>query len=123
MIFVCSRLWGESMNRWIAGALALFLTSGAAAQYSGQYGCTQDCSGHNAGYAWAEQQDIQDPDDCAGDSQSFIEGCQDYAEARHQELQDQADESLRQAREDAGCDADDEDCRSEEHTSELQSRR
>jgi hypothetical protein len=103
-------LLGERMNRWIAGALALVLTSGAAAQYSGQHGCTQDCSGHNAGYAWAEHQDIQDPDDCDGDSQSFIEGCQDYAEARQQELQDQADESQRQAREDAGCDADDEDC-------------
>lgn len=98
------------MNRWIAGVLGLVLTSGASAQYSGQYGCTQDCSGHNAGYAWAEQNDIVDPDDCGGNSQSFIEGCQDYAESRQQEIQDQADEGMRQAREDAGCDADDEDC-------------
>jgi hypothetical protein len=98
------------MNRWIAGVIGLVLTSGASAQYSGQYGYTQDCSGHNAGYAWAEQNDIVDPDDCGGDSQSFIEGCQDYAESRQQEIQDQADEGMRQAREDAGCDADDEDC-------------
>lgn len=103
-------LLGGSMNRWIAVVIGLVLTSGASAQYSGQYGCTQDCSGHNAGYAWAEQNDIVDPDDCGGNSQSFIEGCQDYAEARQQEIQGQADEDLRQAREDAGCDADDEDC-------------
>jgi hypothetical protein len=110
MIAACSRFLGESMNRWIAGILGLVLTNGVAAQYAGQYECTQDCSGHNAGYAWAEQHEIDDPDDCNGDSQSFIEGCQEYAEARQQELQDQAAENLRQAREDAGCDADDEDC-------------
>lgn len=98
------------MNRWIAGIIGAVLTSSALAQYSGQYGCTQDCSGHDTGYAWAEQNDLVDPDDCGGNSQSFIEGCQDYAEARQQELQDQADEHLRRAREDAGCDADDEDC-------------
>lgn len=98
------------MNRWIAAAIGFALTGGAAAQYSGQYRCTQDCSGHKAGYAWAEQNDIVDPDDCGGDSQSFIEGCQEYAEARQQELQGQSDEALRRAREDAGCDEDDEDC-------------
>ena len=103
-------LSGESMNRWISAVVGFALTSSAWAQYSGQYGCTQDCSGHNAGYEWAEQNDIADPDDCGGNSQSFIEGCQDYAEARQQEIQDQADEGMRQAREDAGCDADDEDC-------------
>ena len=97
------------MNRWISGVIGLVLTSSASAQYSGQYGCTQDCSGHDAGYALAEQTDIVVPDDCGGNSQSFIEGCQDYAEARQQGLQDQADEDLRQAREDAGCDVDDED--------------
>lgn len=44
------------------------------------YDCTQDCSGHEAGYAWAEQHDITDPDDCDGKSESFIEGCRAYAE-------------------------------------------
>lgn len=42
--------------------------------------CTQDCSGHEAGYAWAKEHGITDPDDCGGNSQSFIEGCQAYAE-------------------------------------------
>lgn len=59
---------------------ALLLAAPAAAQYSGKYGCTDDCSGHEAGYAWAEENGIDDPDDCGGRSQSFIEGCQDYAE-------------------------------------------
>ncbi len=44
------------------------------------YECTQDCSGHEAGYRWAEQHDIDDPEDCGGDSESFIEGCKAYAE-------------------------------------------
>ena len=40
--------------------------------------CTQDCSGHEAGYKWAEANSIDDEDDCTGNSQSFIEGCQAY---------------------------------------------
>lgn len=45
-----------------------------------EYGCTEDCSGHNAGWEWAEEKGISDPSDCGGKSQSFIEGCQSYAE-------------------------------------------
>lgn len=44
------------------------------------YTCTSDCSGHEAGYAWAEEQGISDPDDCGGNSESFEEGCRAYAE-------------------------------------------
>jgi hypothetical protein len=44
------------------------------------YECTVDCEGHEAGYAWAEEKGIDDPDDCGGNSQSFIEGCRAYAE-------------------------------------------
>lgn len=43
-------------------------------------GCTDDCSGHDAGYEWAEEHDITDADDCTGNSQSFIEGCEERAE-------------------------------------------
>ena len=43
-------------------------------------GCTQDCSGHEAGYAWASQHGITDPDQCGGNSWSFVEGCKSYAE-------------------------------------------
>lgn len=42
--------------------------------------CTVGCSGHKAGYDWAEENDITDPDDCGGNSDSFIEGCESYAE-------------------------------------------
>jgi len=42
--------------------------------------CTSDCSGHEAGYEWAEEKGITDPDDCGGNSNSFIEGCESYAE-------------------------------------------
>lgn len=44
------------------------------------YPCTKDCSGHEAGYSWAEEHDIHDPDKCGGKSQSFIEGCRAWAE-------------------------------------------
>lgn len=48
-------------------------------QTFGDYECTEDCSGHQAGYDWAAEQGIEDPDDCGGNSQSFIEGCEAYA--------------------------------------------
>jgi hypothetical protein len=46
------------------------------------YACTQSCQGHEAGYNWAADHDITDPDDCPIDphnSHSFTEGC--WAEA------------------------------------------
>jgi hypothetical protein len=43
------------------------------------YECLDDCSGHEAGYEWAELHMIFDPDDCGGNSQSFIEGCRAFA--------------------------------------------
>lgn len=43
------------------------------------YLCRVDCSGHEAGYEWAEENGITDPDDCGGNSESFIEGCRAYA--------------------------------------------
>jgi hypothetical protein len=43
------------------------------------YPCTKDCSGHEAGYKWAEDHDIDDPAKCGGTSQSFIEGCKAWA--------------------------------------------
>jgi hypothetical protein len=42
--------------------------------------CTSDCSGHEAGYEWAEEHGIDDPDDCDGNSASFVGGCRSYAE-------------------------------------------
>lgn len=42
--------------------------------------CTDDCSGHEAGHQWAEENGIDDPDNCSGNSNSFVEGCKAYAE-------------------------------------------
>jgi hypothetical protein len=44
--------------------------------------CTQDCSGHEAGYAWAARKGITSPLDCSGNSRSFVSGCEVYAEER-----------------------------------------
>lgn len=45
------------------------------------YGCTDNCSGHEAGVAWAEDNGLHDPGDCGGRSHSFYEGCLAYTEA------------------------------------------
>lgn len=37
-----------------------------------------------AGYNWAAQRQIGDPDDCVGRSQSFIQGCKEYAAANRE---------------------------------------
>ena len=52
------------------------------------YECTDDCSGHIAGYRWAQQHDIVDPGDCDGNSESFIEGYMAYAEGDSPDIED-----------------------------------
>jgi hypothetical protein len=44
------------------------------------YGCAEDCSGHEAGYAWAMENGITNPLECVGNSQAFLEGCWAYSE-------------------------------------------
>ncbi len=45
----------------------------------GDFDCTVDCSGHAAGYKWAEEHGIENEDNCPeGNSQSFHEGCIAY---------------------------------------------
>jgi hypothetical protein len=46
------------------------------------YPCTKDCSGHMAGYAWAERNGIDDEDYCGGSSNSFWEGCKSKTEGK-----------------------------------------
>lgn len=72
---------GETYPEYDARRDAL---GGSAGSY-GDYGCTQDCSGHDAGYQWAEDNEITDPDDCGGKSWSFEEGCRSFAEERQEE--------------------------------------
>jgi hypothetical protein len=52
------------------------------AQAFGGYPCLVDCSEDKAGYRWAEQRGISDPDDCTGITAAFMEGCRVYAEHR-----------------------------------------
>ena len=75
--------------------------SGCDSSYSGDYEdfdeepitsdnweCTSDCSGHEAGYEWADEHGITDPDDCGGNSDSFIEGCRASANEHNMELEE-----------------------------------
>jgi hypothetical protein len=73
-------------------ALAMFVLAYAARApdrtYTG-FNCTVDCSGHEAGYRWAEQNSIDDEDYCPdGDSESFHEGCIAYVEGESQAAND-----------------------------------
>jgi hypothetical protein len=56
------------------------LPSVSHAQTFNGYECTQDCSGHEAGYDWAQQRGIDDDSDCGGNSNSFIEGCKAFVD-------------------------------------------
>jgi hypothetical protein len=63
-------------------ALAVFLTfafvhtASSQDRTFGDFDCTDDCSGHAAGYKWADQHNIDNEGDCPfGNSQSFHEGC------------------------------------------------
>lgn len=60
---------------------------GAAGEDHG-YGCTEDCSGHDAGYQWAKEHSVSDESECGGKSWSFEEGCIAYAEEQTAEEAD-----------------------------------
>lgn len=51
----------------------------SAATFDGNQ-CLGDCSGHQAGYDWAEQNGVDDESSCTTPSESFNEGCQSYIE-------------------------------------------
>jgi hypothetical protein len=81
-----------ALHRVLAAVLALAALGSAklSAQEFHGYLCTQDCSGHEAGYEWAERKGIDSVDDCGGNSNSFIEGCQAYVEENAPAEQDNA---------------------------------
>ena len=64
----------------ILTAAILAAGSGLYAKSFYGYSCTVDCSGHEAGYNWADDNDIHDINDCIGRSKSFLEGCIAYVE-------------------------------------------
>lgn len=60
--------------------LVFLLTLPAYAGDFKGYACTKDCSGHKAGYAWAQGKGLTDKSQCGGRSNSFIEGCYAYVD-------------------------------------------
>lgn len=76
------------------GIVALWLPAlpTAMAQTFHDYPCTVDCSGHKAGYEWAEDQGIKYEGDCSGNSNSFIEGCYAYVEEMQEDFDHEAGE-------------------------------
>jgi hypothetical protein len=60
----------------------LMVASEARAREFGGYDCSDDCSGHAAGYRWAEANGITDEPSCPlrGGAISFYEGCLVYVE-------------------------------------------
>lgn len=50
------------------------------------YPCSEDCSGHVAGYEWAKENDFLDYEKCETGNASFDEGCEAFVlEARIEE--------------------------------------
>jgi hypothetical protein len=87
----------SNMNRCALSAVILFILplypilSPANAQVPQGADCTVDtvdCAAHEAGYEWANLNNVDSVDDCSGNSNSFIEGCQAYV-AENQSDQDE----------------------------------
>ena len=49
------------------------------------YDCPENCSAHEAGYAWAADKNIAFADECSEGSKSFMEGCFAWVEERLQD--------------------------------------
>ena len=49
-------------------------------EVEGSVDCAKDCSGHTAGFAYAQEHDIEDDAECNSASDSFVEGCKAYGE-------------------------------------------
>ena len=67
---------------FVSLTLSISAISHAEARTFGGHECTDNCSGHAAGYRWAEEQDISNVNDCPlnGNATSFYEGCLVYVD-------------------------------------------
>lgn len=75
-------------------ALPVRAAADAGLHYKG-YRCTQDCSGHRAGYEWARDKGLSERAQCGGKSRSFIEGCYSWVAEQEEpaaEPEDKPDE-------------------------------
>ena len=55
--------------------------------------CTDDCSGHSAGFEWAKENAAGDPSMCSGNSDSFVEGCEAFSQAVDNHVAEMREES------------------------------
>jgi predicted small lipoprotein YifL len=58
------------------------------------YGCLESCDGHEAGFSWAEDNGVESPAECDGNSWSFQEGCVAYAKTAQPEREPSPDLGL-----------------------------
>ena len=70
---------GAALTVALATVVAAVPIHAGAREFHG-YECTDDCSGHIAGYRWAQAHSISDEADCGGNSNSFYEGCLAYVQ-------------------------------------------
>jgi hypothetical protein len=74
------------MKRLLLISVFLMFAGTSFARTFGDYECTVDCSGHKAGYEWAEAKGIVDASECedillrSPNRNSFYEGCLVYVE-------------------------------------------
>lgn len=54
--------------------------------------CTDDCSGHNAGWQWAQENYVTESYECSG-SGSFADGCEAYVEELESRIESARDAS------------------------------
>jgi hypothetical protein len=57
--------------------------------------CDGDCSGHEAGFAYAKEHDLQHAADCTGDSDAFVQGCKAYVQHTDDAANAEADDAHR----------------------------
>jgi hypothetical protein len=74
----------ELMRRLLTILLFISSTGAIADTFDGN-DCTEDCSGHEAGYQWAEDNEIDDAVSCSTPSNSFNEGCESYVEENEED--------------------------------------
>jgi hypothetical protein len=71
-----------------------------AVESSGYTGCTNDCSGHEAGFEWARDREVTDESVCGGKPSSFIDGCRQFVEERQSLAEEEARETAKANAED-----------------------
>lgn len=82
------------MQTWklISAIAALTVATSAQANSFGDYQCLDDCSGHQAGFDWAEQNQIDDEASCSTFSTSFNEGCVSFVQGTASAVDDDDDD-------------------------------